>query len=90
MADLHSLAVTASVAAASSLLTLAAAAYLAPLWQSRNDNRGVNNSSSLSRQRLAAKTPEPPTSAPASATAVFSPVNKQKRPDAFDPRPRDT
>lgn len=73
----------ASVAAvASSLLSLAAAAYLLPLRQQRGSSHS---------QRWAVQTPEPSSSSSGQPPgALFSPVNKQKRPDPYDPRPRNT
>lgn len=78
----HSTVLVAGAAAvASSLLSLAAAAYLFPL-QRRTPSHS---------QRWAAHTPEPSDSGSGQPPgALFSPVNKQKRPDPYDPRPRNT
>lgn len=77
----HTTVLVAGVAAvASSLLSLAAAAYLLPLRQQRSSHS----------QRWAVQTPEPSSSSGQLPGALFSPVNKQKRPDPYDPRPRNT
>jgi predicted anti-sigma-YlaC factor YlaD len=81
MVDPHTAATTASVAAASSLLTLAAVVYLR--W---NSNRSLEPSS----QRAAAITPEPGPHNAAQHGTLFIPVSKQKRPDPYDPSPRNT
>lgn len=87
MTDQHSVAVFASIAAASSLLSFAAAAYLVPLWQTRNIER---DRSFNGRQQSATKTPEPYSSSAQQPGTLFSPVNRQKRPDPYDPEPRKT
>lgn len=78
----HTTVLVAGVAAvASSLLSLAVAAYLLPLRQQRRSSHS---------QRWAVQTPEPSSSSGQPPGALFSPVNKQKRPDPYDPRPRNT
>lgn len=79
--------VVASVAAASSLVSFAAAAYLLPLWKNKGSEYSLNTAN---RRLPAAKTPEPYSSNAVQTGALFSPVNKQKRPDPYDSNPRST
>lgn len=92
MVDLQSVAVVAGVAAMTSLVTIASAASLLALWKGSRSDSTTPIPCGITRQRSSAtKTPEPGSSGAHQQQqpgGLFSPVNKQKRPDPYDPKPR--